>query len=240
MIKSLTYLLLLIVHSQLVDFEELPGMGFRNCTGMKFENCEAKCGMDETCFGYTKFRKHCLIYNCPGTNVVKSKFGVSWLKKDDFLESDNCTDKHWDFLKHVDVNQFKQVKLESGSCEIVRNMAGGQFKRDDNFTCGLSTCLKWCVANTACLVAMYKPGSCVILAHPEITDTVKSEFEMFNKEWQAFQKYPQYRLPYYSQQCAELTKPNCVGKCKWGFGKPAYNRPIYGGFEGKWCGRVKC
>lgn len=137
------------------------------------------------------------------------------------------------------IDWFEEVKTESRICEIVRPMAGTMTREEVNYTCGMESCIKWCEVNTACTVVMYKEGYCKLMAVGETTDTDEKQYNEY-KEYRVFKKYGRFELPYYSSKCSDNPRKNCFGECRWSKGKPGYNRPIYGGFEGKWCGRVKC
>lgn len=137
------------------------------------------------------------------------------------------------------ISWFERIETNADICEIVQSVPGTLQKEDRNFTCGLENCLQWCEVNTGCRVAMYKPGHCRLLAVAETTDTTRLRYLEYS-EYTTYKKYGKFGLPYYSQKCSEFTRRSCKGECGWSKGKPGYNRPIYGGFEGKWCGRVKC
>ncbi len=223
-------LLIVLVHAS--TYQVITNSVFNNCIGIPSTNCDVDCLDKPDCIGYSLFQNNnCVTYSCPNVTVKTKRGTTSFLK----LPAADCTRKYAD----VSIRGFKKVPTDSKICEITEPMPGSTTKIDSKFTCGLKECLQWCMVNTACIVAMYKRGTCMIVANAHTTDTTPSRFlEM--QQWQVYQKYSMFKLPYYSQQCAEYPRNICRGQCGWAKGKPGYNRPIYGGFEGKWCGRIKC
>ena len=151
-----------------------------------------------------------------------------------------CADPYWSQLSKIQIGQFKRAKVDGTICEIVQAVPGTRVISNNTFPCGLDTCLQWCMSDSSCSVAIFQPGKCSIIAQAQTTDTISIFYKLYQSSIQVYQKYPQFKLPYYSQMCVEYPKSSCRGKCAWKRGKSGYNRPIYGGFEGAWCGRVKC
>lgn len=209
------------------------------------DSCIVRCEETPECRGVSVFPAKCNMYMCEGAQLRSTRPErqiTSFLKRTpSAIPSDNCTDPFWSKLGGVRIANFAEVSLTRDICEIVQPFPGSSLKTERDFPCGLETCVSWCEVNTACLAVMFKPGTCVLLASPQRTDTSPEMFaEWVLSEWQVYQKYPNFKIPYYSQLCAEIPRQACRGKCGWGKGKPGFNRPIYGGFEGQWCGRVSC
>ena len=225
--------ILFILLVQASIYQPMPNKVYKNCIGIRAVNCDVACLEHPNCVGYTMYaNKNCALFTCENATLNTQRGAMSFVK---LPEVKNCTRAY----PKASISGFKKVPTDSNICEITEPMPGSHTKIDSKFTCGLRECLQWCAVNSACIVAMYKPGTCMIVANAHTTDTNPRRYlEM--QQWQVYQKYSMFKLPYYSQLCAEFTRNICRGQCKWGKGKPGYNRPIYGGFEGKWCGRIKC